>query len=62
MVSGMQKPTPLQFRNLLTAALMAVAFIWNLAIGGAWWVSAILGAGAALSITSAIINRPRSTG
>jgi hypothetical protein len=56
----MPKPTPLQVRNILTAMLMAAAFIWSLTIGGAWWLSAILATGCALSTASAIINRPKS--
>jgi hypothetical protein len=58
----MQKPklTPLQFRNLLTAALMAAAFVWSLTMG-VWWLSLILATGCALSITSAVLNRPRPT-
>jgi uncharacterized membrane protein len=58
----MQKPklTPLQFRNLLTAALMAAAFVWSLTMG-VWWLSVILALGCALSITSAILNRPRTS-
>ncbi|MDT7727780.1 MAG: hypothetical protein QOI21_4356 [Actinomycetota bacterium] len=58
----MQKPklTPLQFRNLLTAALMAAAFVWSLTMG-VWWLSLILALGCALSVTSAILNRPRTT-
>jgi uncharacterized membrane protein YjjP (DUF1212 family) len=55
----MQKPTPLQARNLLMAALMLAGSIWNLTIGGAWWISVIFVAGCALSITSAVINRPK---
>jgi hypothetical protein len=58
----MSKPklTPLQFRNLLTAALMAAAFVWSLTMG-VWWLSCILGFGCALSLASAYLNRPRIT-
>lgn len=58
----MAKPTPLQFRNILAALLMAAAFVWNLVVGGPWWVGAIIALACVLSIASAIINRPRTPG
>ncbi|GAA4530786.1 hypothetical protein [Amycolatopsis samaneae] len=54
----MAKPSGLQVRNILAAVLMAAAFVWNLAIGGPWWVSAIVGVAFVLSIASAVLNRP----
>jgi hypothetical protein len=57
----MAKPTPLQVRNILTAMLMAGGFIWSLTTGRTWWLSAILATGCALSIASAVINRPKSS-
>jgi hypothetical protein len=54
----MPKPTPLQVRNLLAAMLMGGLLIWNLTVGGPWWLSAILATACALSIASAVLNRP----
>ena len=61
-MSGMKKPTPLQFRNMLMAVLMLAGFVWNIVIGGAWWICVIFAVGCALAITSVVINRPKSAG
>jgi hypothetical protein len=58
----MPKPTPLQVRNILAGTLAAALSIWNLAAGGTWWLSAIFALACALAITSAIVNRPKSSG
>ncbi|MFE0021621.1 hypothetical protein [Amycolatopsis sp. NPDC059021] len=54
----MAKPSGLQVRNIIAAVLMAAAFVWNLVIGGPWWVSAIVGVACVLSVASAFLNRP----
>ncbi|GAA3577508.1 hypothetical protein GCM10022222_72750 [Amycolatopsis ultiminotia] len=54
----MAKPSALQIRNIVAAVLMAAAFVWNLVIGGPWWVSAIVGVACLLSSFSAYLNRP----
>ncbi|WP_199730742.1 hypothetical protein [Amycolatopsis panacis] len=58
----MAKPSPLQIRNILAAMLMAAAFVWNLVVGGPWWVSAIVGVACLLSSFSAYLNRPSARG
>jgi hypothetical protein len=58
----MRKPTPLQVRNILAATLAAALSIWNLAVGGTWWLSVIFALACALAIASAIVNRTKSTG
>lgn len=50
-------PTPLQFRNILVAFLMAAGLVWNLVNGSVWWLSAIFALGCALAVASAVINR-----
>ncbi|MDT8915498.1 hypothetical protein [Amycolatopsis sp. PS_44_ISF1] len=54
----MAKPSGLQIRNIVAAVLMAAAFVWNLVIGGPWWVTAIVGVACLLSSFSAYLNRP----
>jgi hypothetical protein len=54
----MAKPSGLQIRNIIAAVLMAAAFVWNLVIGGPWWVTAIVGVACLLSSFSAYLNRP----
>ncbi|WP_340687324.1 hypothetical protein LCL61_14605 [Amycolatopsis coloradensis] len=54
----MAKPTPLQIRNIVMAVLMVGALVWNLSIGGAWWLTAIFSIGTVLSLFSAYLNRP----
>ncbi|WP_410653074.1 hypothetical protein [Amycolatopsis sp. cmx-4-54] len=54
----MGKPTPLQIRNIVMAVLMVGALVWNLSIGGAWWLTAIFSIGTVLSLLSAYLNRP----
>jgi hypothetical protein len=53
----MAKPTPLQFRNILMAVLMAAALVWNVSRDGQWWLSAIFGVGCVLAIASAFLNK-----
>ncbi|WP_020671440.1 hypothetical protein [Amycolatopsis nigrescens] len=55
----MAKPTPLQVRNILAALLMVAALVYNLVIGGAGWVTAVLAVAAVLSTVSAVLNRPK---
>ncbi|MGW4484249.1 hypothetical protein ACWEOE_10465 [Amycolatopsis sp. NPDC004368] len=54
----MAKPTPLQMRNALAAVLMAAGFVWNLFVGGQWWLGAIFAVGTLLSCASIYLNRP----
>ncbi|MBB4685318.1 hypothetical protein [Amycolatopsis jiangsuensis] len=54
----MAKPSALQIRNILAAVIMAVALVWNLVVGGPWWVSAIVAVACLLSSFSAYLNRP----
>ncbi|GHG10782.1 MULTISPECIES: hypothetical protein [Amycolatopsis] len=54
----MAKPTPLQFRNILVAALAAAGFVWSVVVGMQWWVSAVIGCACVLSLASAYLNRP----
>jgi hypothetical protein len=50
-------PTPLQFRNIMVAVLMAAGLVWSVATGTQWWLPAIFALGCALAIASAVINR-----
>ncbi|WP_326569320.1 hypothetical protein VSH64_47590 [Amycolatopsis rhabdoformis] len=54
----MAKPTPLQMRNALAGLLMAAGFVWNLLVGGQWWLGAIFAVGTLLSVASIYLNRP----
>lgn len=56
----MAKPSPLQVRNIVMAALMAAAGIWNGLRGGPVWLTAIFGVGCVLAIGSAVLNGPGS--
>ncbi|HWD03403.1 MAG TPA: hypothetical protein VG674_13220 [Amycolatopsis sp.] len=54
----MAKPTPLQVRNALAAVLMLAGLVWDLAIGGPWWLATIFAVGILLSCASIYLNRP----
>ncbi|GAA1981085.1 hypothetical protein [Amycolatopsis minnesotensis] len=58
----MAKLRPLQMRNIAAAVVMAIALVAYLIIGGPWWVVLIMVAAIALSIASAILNRPDQGG
>lgn len=54
----MQKPTPLQVRNIIVAVVALGVAVWNVVNDGPVWLTAIFGVSSVLAVGSAVLNRP----